>query len=83
MVCAQVTQTDKRDRKCFYFLPLCPVYGLGALMILAPAPLLVGRPLPLALWSGAAATVAEYAMSLFYEKLFQVFWGTIQNYLGT
>lgn len=73
VVYAQVTQTNKRDRKCFYFLPLCPVYGLGALMILAPAPLLAGRPLLLALWSGAAATVAEYAMSLFYEKLFQVF----------
>ena len=72
---ARAVRAEKQDRKCFYFLPLCPVYGLGALLILAPAPLLAGRPLLLALWSGAAATGAEYAMSLFYEKLFRAsFW---------
>lgn len=72
---ARAVRAEKQDRKCFYFLPLCPVYGLGALLILTPAPLLAGRPLLLALWSGAAATEAEYAMSLFYEKLFRVsFW---------
>ena len=72
---ARAARLDKRDRKCFYFLPLCPVYGLGALLILALAPLLAGRPVLLALWSAAAATGAEYAMSLFYEKLLRVsFW---------
>ena len=53
---ARAARLDKRDRKCFYFLPLCPVYGLGALLILALAPLLAGRPVLLALWSAAAAT---------------------------
>ena len=76
---ARAVRAEKQDRKCFYFLPLCPVYGLGALLILAPAPLLAGRPLLLALWSGAAATGAEYAMSLFYEKVLGVsFWDYTQ-----
>lgn len=72
---AWAIQNPKRDRKCFYFLPLCPVYGLGALLILAPAPLLRGHPVLLALWSALAATAAEYVMSLIYEKLLRVsFW---------
>ena len=72
---AGATHAPLQVRKGFLLLPLCPVYGLGALLILTPAPLLAGRPLLLALWSGAAATGAEYAMSLFYEKLFRVsFW---------
>lgn len=72
---AGVTRNPKRDRKCFYFLPLCPVYGLGALLILAPAPLLWDRPLLLALWSALAATAAEYLMSLLYERVFLTsFW---------
>ena len=32
----------KRDRKCFLLLPMCPVYGLGALLILWLARYLVG-----------------------------------------
>ena len=31
---ARLTRNPKRDRKCRYFLPLCPVYGLGAIAIL-------------------------------------------------
>lgn len=30
---ARVTGHPKRDRKCFLLLPLCPVYGLGALTV--------------------------------------------------
>ena len=72
---ARVTQQSKRDRKCFLFLPLCPVYGLGALWILAlPAPVR-DHPILLFLGSALAATGAEYAMSLFYERLTGVhFW---------
>ena len=63
------------DRRCLCLLPLCPVYGLGALLILSAAPALEGRPLLLALWSGAAATGAEWAVGLFYEKVLRVsFW---------
>lgn len=72
---ARLTRNPKRDRKCCYLLPLCPVYGLGAVLILAPAPLLAARPALLALWSALAATAAEYGMSLFYEKCLGVsFW---------
>lgn len=72
---ARAVRAPRLDRKCLYVLPLCPVYGLGALLILGPAPLLVERPILLALWAGSAATGTEYAMSLFYEKLLRVtFW---------
>ena len=30
VVFARLTDQKKRDRKCLYLLPLCPVYGLGA-----------------------------------------------------
>lgn len=72
---ARFTRNPKRDRKCFYFLPLCPVYGLGAMLILSAVPLLGARPVLLGLWSAFAATAAEYAMSLFYDKALLVsFW---------
>lgn len=72
---ARLTRNPKRDRKCFYFLPLCPVYGLGALLILSVAPLLPHRPVLLALWSALAATLTEYAVSLFNERALGVaFW---------
>lgn len=72
---ARAAGAPKRDRKCFYLLPLCPVYGLGALLILAPAARLSPYPALVALWSALAATAAEYAMALFYEKLLGVsFW---------
>ena len=35
VVFARITHNPKRDRKCLYFLPLCPVYGLGVLLMLA------------------------------------------------
>lgn len=72
---ARLIRNPKRDRKCFYFLPLCPVYGLGALFILAVSPLLVGWPLLLAVGAGAAATGAEYLMGWVYEEFLGVsFW---------
>ena len=72
---AWLTRNPKRDRKCFYLLPLCPVYGLGALFILAVAPLLQEWPVLLAVGAGAAATGAEYLMGWFYEDMLGVsFW---------
>lgn len=72
---AKVTNCPKPDRKCFLFLPLCPVYGLGACAILLPSKAL-GRSLPLlCLWSMFAATAAEYLTALFCEKALGVsFW---------
>lgn len=76
---ARVVRAEKQDRKCFYFLPLCPVYGLGALLILAPAHWLYPYPVLVAVWSAMAATGTEYIMSLFYEKVLGVsFWDYTQ-----
>ena len=65
---ARLIRSEKRDRKCFLLLPLCPVYGLGAMAILAlPAPVRASPPL-LGLFGGLAATGVEYLMALVYEK---------------
>lgn len=72
---ARATHNRKKDRKCFYFLPLCPVYGFGALLILAGAAVADGRVWLVAALSAAGATAAEYGMGLFYEKALGVsFW---------
>ena len=63
---ARAIRHPKRDRKCLIFLPLCPVYGLGACLILAVSPL-VKSPLWVALAGGLAATGAELAMGAFYR----------------
>ena len=35
----------RRDRKCLLLLPLCPVYGLGACVVLLLPPWVLERPL--------------------------------------
>lgn len=76
---ARVTGNPKRDRKCHLFLPLCPVYGLGAALILLLPPAVLSNPLLLFFCGSLAATAAEYAMSLFYEKALGVsFWDYAQ-----
>lgn len=72
---ARLTGQRKKDRKCCLVLPLCPVYGLGAVAILL-LPEWAAENLAL-LWflGGMAATAAEYAMGWFYEKTLGVrFW---------
>lgn len=72
---ARATVAGKQDRKCFWLLPLCPVYGLGALAILAVARWTGGGGWGLVLLGGAAATGVEYLMAVFYEKVLGVsFW---------
>ena len=71
---ARVIGHPKRDRKCFVLLPLCPVYGLGACLILLLAPLVRG-PLWVMAAGGLAATAAELVMGLFYQFVLGVkFW---------
>ena len=71
---ARAIRHPKRDRKCFVLLPLCPVYGLGACLILLLAPLMPG-PLWVMAAGGLAATGAELAMGLFYRFALGVrFW---------
>lgn len=69
VVYARLTHSSKPDRKCFLFLPLCPVYGLGALGILWVSVSLYDRPILMALGGGLTATAAEYLMGLFYERV--------------
>jgi uncharacterized membrane protein len=72
---ARATRNPKKDRKCLYFLPLCPVYGFGALLILFLPPVVQARPLLLFLCGGLTATAAEFLMGLFYERVAKVrFW---------
>lgn len=63
---ARLTDHPKKDRKCFLLLPLCPVYGVGAMLIHQLAGLGEGP-----LWVMAAgflgAGAAELAMGLFYR----------------
>ena len=69
---AKLTRAELQGRKCFLFLPLCPVYGLGMLAVLAlPQETIIGQ----VLWGAAAATAVEYLMHWAYETLFRVrFW---------
>lgn len=72
---ARLIHHPKRDRKCFILLPLCPVYGLGAVLILFLTSLLSPAPLGVMEIGFFAATSAEYLMGLFYEKALGVqFW---------
>ncbi len=76
---ARCTGHPKKDRKCLLVLPLCPVYGLGAVGILSLPQAVLSRPQLLFPAGAIAATAAEYLMALFYEKVWRVsFW----NYTG-
>ncbi|SFP20460.1 Putative ABC-transporter type IV [Oscillibacter sp. PC13] len=72
---AVVTRSKNQVRKCFLLLPLCPVYGLGVLAVLALPPEWRDGFWRLALWGGLTATAVEYVVHLAYESLFHVhFW---------
>lgn len=72
---ARLIRSPKPDRKCHLLLPVCPVYGLGALAILSLPDIVKGNPFLLYLAGGLAATVSEWLMALFYEKAAGVaFW---------
>ncbi len=72
---AKLTHAPNQARKCFLFLPLCPVYGLGAVLILLLPPSIGEDPIRLFLFGALAATAAEYAAALFYERCGRVrFW---------
>lgn len=58
----------KRDRKCHLLLPVCPVYGLGALAILLLPSWIRSSPPLLYLAGALSATAVEWCLSLFYEK---------------
>ena len=53
---AWARRSSHRVRKCFLLLPLCPVYGLALLAVLALPPSLRSG-WPLYLWGGLTATL--------------------------
>ena len=72
---ARTTHHPKQDRKCFLLLPLCPVYGFGALLILFLSARWGGGPLQVMVIGFLSATAAEYLFALFYEEVLGVrFW---------
>lgn len=71
---ARLSHSSRQVRKCFLLLPLCPVYGLAMLVLLAVVPSNIGF-LPLMLLGGAVCTGVEYLVHLFYDKVLGVrFW---------
>ena len=72
---ARITRQSKRDRKCHYFLPLCPVYGVGIVLVLSLPEPVQHSPVLFLLCAGLTATAVEYGMALFYERVMGVsFW---------
>ena len=72
---AAATRAERQARKGFLLLPMCPVYGLGALAVLALPPALSDGFWSLALWGGLTATAVEYVVHLLYDRLLGVrFW---------
>lgn len=71
---AWATRAHNQRRKCFLLLPLCPVYGLGMLALLAVPP--AWRAGPWLIVTGAVVTTAvEYAVHWDYETFLGVrFW---------
>ncbi len=72
---ARLTHGKKQNRKCMLLLPLCPVYGVGAVGILLLPQWVRERPLALVLGAALVSTGAEYLLSWAYERGWGVsFW---------
>ena len=75
VVYVRIRGEPKRDRKCRMLLPVCPVYGLGALAILLLPEAVRQNSLLLFPTAALACTAVEYGTGLFYERVFRVtFW---------
>ena len=75
LIYARAVGARKLDRKCHFFLPVCPVYGLGGTAIALLPDFIARSPLLLFFASAALASGAEYGTALFYEKVWRVsFW---------
>lgn len=65
----------RSDRKGLWVLPLCPVYGAGACLILLLAGRAAAWPPAVFLLGGLAATAVEYCAALYHERVLGVaFW---------
>ena len=78
---AKATHAQQQGRKGFLLLPLCPVYGLGMLAVLAlPERWTSGGWL--ILWGGFTATAVEYIVHWGYDVLLGVRFWDYSNLLG-
>ena len=68
VIFARLTRSPKPDRKCHLLLPVCPVYGVGAVAILLLPGWVKASPVLLYVAGAGLATLAEWSLSLFYEK---------------
>lgn len=65
----------RKERKCRFFLPLCPVYGLGAVALVSLPASLQGNVGVLVLCAALVASATEYAVGTFYWRCLGVrFW---------
>ena len=72
---AAATAAPHRVRKCRLLLPLCPVYGLGMLAVLALPPSWTDTAWKLGIFGALAVTAVEFAVHWLYERLLGVrFW---------
>lgn len=72
---AAVTAAPQQVRKCMILLPLCPVYGLGMLAVLALPRQLTDSVWKLGIFGALAVTAVEFVVHWLYEKLLGVrFW---------
>ena len=72
---ARLTGAKLQVRKGFLLLPLCPVYGLAMVLFLAVTPPGVWGWWGLVLRGLILCTLTEYAVHLFYDRVFHVrFW---------
>ena len=65
---ARLTHSPKHDRKCHLLLTVCPVYGLGALAVLALPASVKASPALRYLLDGLVCTLVEWGRSHIYEK---------------
>ena len=71
---AYATHSSRQIRKCFLILPLCPVYGLGMVLVLALYHPAQSFPIQI-LMGGILCTGVEFMVHFFYDMVFQTqFW---------
>ena len=71
-VYALVTRSRHTVRKGYLLLPVCPVYGLAMLAVLALPPDMTDTFWHLALYGGLTATSVEYAVHFCCDRLLGV-----------
>jgi uncharacterized membrane protein len=58
----------------FFIGPYCPIYGVGALLVINLLTRFLGRPLIVFLLSVLICSIVEYSTSFILEKLFNTSW---------